>query len=59
MKGNNNGRQLDQITLCGPCASDYRTAGIKIVLDVTVKAKDKCDKCCRMGWTYLIERKKK
>lgn len=46
----------DQITLCGPCASDYRAAGIKIVLDVTVKAKDKCDKCCRMGWTYLIER---
>jgi MinD superfamily P-loop ATPase len=47
----------EQITLCRRCADDYRRAGIKIERDPDEMYMDKCDKCNRCGFVYLIERK--
>ena len=46
----------EQVTLCARCASDYRQAGYGLEPDYTVKAREPCEKCNRMGWTYLTER---
>ena len=48
----------EQITLCHSCLEDCIYADRKIEKDHTVKVKEPCDKCGRMGWTYLIVRDK-
>jgi len=48
----------EQRTLCYRCANDYRDAGY-ILKSIAYQAhKQECFKCNRMGWTYLIERKR-
>jgi hypothetical protein len=49
----------EQITLCSRCLADYLAAGFFIARDWSEGKKDACDKCGRMGWVYLIERKTK
>lgn len=54
-----NGENMkEQICLCHRCAAEYRQANIKIQRDYKEIYMDKCDKCERCGWWYLIEREK-
>lgn len=48
----------EQRTLCHRCAAAYRDAGYYIRRDYNATVKDACDICGRMGWTYLLERKR-
>jgi len=45
----------EQRVLCWRCANDYKEAGYNPKRDYTVKTKEPCDKCGRIGWTYFIE----
>ena len=48
----------EQITLCKNCEADYKSAGIKIRLDASVKNRDRCEYCGKLGMAFLIKRKK-
>lgn len=45
---------LNEMTLCPDCLEDYITTGYYVKRDFSVENKAKCDKCGRMGWTYII-----
>lgn len=47
---------MDKRTLCYRCYQEYIIAGYILKRDYTVKDKEPCDKCGRMGWTYIIRR---
>jgi len=49
----------EQRTLCWRCANDYKEAGYNLERDYSVKTKEPCDKCGRMGWTYKNVSKEK
>ena len=44
----------DERCLCSNCKTDYETAGYKIKRLDEIKYKDRCDKCGRFGWTYIL-----
>jgi hypothetical protein len=44
-------------TLCYRCKQNYIEAGIKLERDYSVKYKDTCDICGRLGWDYYIWQK--
>jgi hypothetical protein len=44
------------ICLCGRCLSDYLHAGYRVRRDWTVRTKEPCERCDRLGWVYGIER---
>jgi hypothetical protein len=48
----------EPICLCRRCADDYRYAGYKLIPDYSVTEKEPCEKCGRLGFIYLIERKR-
>jgi len=47
---------MEQRTLCTRCREDYLRADYSVERDYTVKDRESCDKCGRMGWTYFIEK---
>lgn len=44
----------DERTLCDRCASDYRNAGYTLTLDRSCNIREPCDKCGRMGLSYVL-----
>lgn len=52
-------KYLDERCLCSKCKSDYETAGYLVKRVYEVKDKDRCDKCERFGWTYILIQNKK
>lgn len=48
----------EKIHLCGSCEDDYRDAGKNIKRDMSVKFRDRCEYCGKLGMAFLIKRKK-
>lgn len=45
---------IEQRTLCYRCKQNYIDAGIRVERDYSVKYKDTCDICNKLGWQYWI-----
>lgn len=50
-------KRLDERCLCWSCKDDYETAGYIVIRIYKIKHKDRCDKCGRFGWTYIVKNK--
>lgn len=46
---------FDERCLCFKCKDDYETAGYRVERIKQIKDKDRCDKCGRYGWTYIVK----
>lgn len=47
--------KIEERCLCGNCACDYEISGYEVKRDYSVDKKERCSKCGRFGFMYIIK----